>query len=646
MLKSIVFPSLFMLFLLAFALSGQAAWQPEPVSYTISSQFNVPITMSDGTIIMCDVYNPIPIGAATPGPFPVIITGTPYGKSFAQLYFQTNNSYLAPLAEGFSGYDPYLIQRGYIEVIYDVRGTGDSGGSFDLVGPDQVADSVQIINWAAHLTHSSGAVGMIGLSYGAMNQLQAAAAVGPNSPLKAIFPVAADNDIYSDFALPGGLINLESDIFVSTLYGLLPVVNPFLEDPATDQQLFSTLAQHQSLITFSGALILNILTNGDQRYDGTYWQSRSSAIILDKIIQNKIPVYLVGGFYDIFQAGEPLNYVGLQNAWYGQTTTAPMKPNQPVTGRYQLLLKPQFHSTLSDGPPNLDPIALAWFDHWLKNINSGIEQTQTPVHAIETDGSWVNTSAYPVPQAVDTTYYLNTGSTLTTSKPTSLLASDLVVFTGVSLPCNQATEQWILGFEQAALMEFGLTDPCASQNLVPPIGPGQATYTTAPFTNDVAIAGPSTLQLQASATTTDTEWVVQLSMIAPNGTSIPITQGDLLGSFRKLDQTRTWYAPNSVPILAVHPFTRDSVQLDTPLVITTYNIAIRPTFMKIPAGYRLQLTISTSQLPNLLPTPTNLLTLIGGIYSIQRNVISPSLLEVPIASWSSFNHSAPVGAGF
>src|SRR5207249_12188688 len=54
------------------------------------------------------------------------------------------------------------------------------------------------IRWAAALPHSSGRVGMIGISYLAIDQLFAAAAVGPGSPLKAILPVAAAADPYRD----------------------------------------------------------------------------------------------------------------------------------------------------------------------------------------------------------------------------------------------------------------------------------------------------------------------------------------------------------------------------------------------------------------------------------------------------------------
>ena len=51
---------------------------------------------------------------------------------------------------------------------------------------------------------------MFGLSYLAINQLFTAAAVGPNSPLKAIFPVMSARDFYRDAAAMGGVPHLDA----------------------------------------------------------------------------------------------------------------------------------------------------------------------------------------------------------------------------------------------------------------------------------------------------------------------------------------------------------------------------------------------------------------------------------------------------
>ena len=62
-----------------------------------------------------------------------------------------------------------------------------------------------------------------------------------------------------------------------------------------------------------------MLGGGDEAYDGTYWQQRNPSNVLAKIVANGIPAYLLGGEFDIFQNGEPLNYAALQNAYDGRS---------------------------------------------------------------------------------------------------------------------------------------------------------------------------------------------------------------------------------------------------------------------------------------------------------------------------------------
>src|SRR5690625_2668549 len=172
-------------------------WTPGPPRYGVGVRHNVAVPMSDGVVLRAEVHYPTdPVsGAAAPGPFPVLVCVTPYGKKAPP-----------PAAQLGGGASPYLITRGYIEVLVDVRGTGASDGAFEMFGARQTRDGVELVDWAATLPHASGRVGLFGLSYLGINQLFTAAAVGPGSPLRAIFPVMAATDFYRDAATMGGEI--------------------------------------------------------------------------------------------------------------------------------------------------------------------------------------------------------------------------------------------------------------------------------------------------------------------------------------------------------------------------------------------------------------------------------------------------------
>ena len=79
-------------------------------------------------------------------------------------------------------------------MIANVRGTGGSGGEFRFFDAQERRDMYDLVEWVAAQPWCDGNVGMIGISYFAMTQLEAAVERPPH--LKAIFPVAVTTDLY------------------------------------------------------------------------------------------------------------------------------------------------------------------------------------------------------------------------------------------------------------------------------------------------------------------------------------------------------------------------------------------------------------------------------------------------------------------
>jgi putative CocE/NonD family hydrolase len=618
--------------------AGAAAAAAPP--YGEAVERDVAIRMRDGVVLRADVYRPArPDGTPAPGPFPVLVSETPYGKEAG-----TAGLDIA------SGHRPYLVRRGYVQVIVDVRGQGGSQGSFQLLGPDEQADSREVVLWASRLPGTTGEVGMTGESYLGIVQLFAAAAMGPGSPLKAIFPIVTPADPYRDLTFSGGLLNIESDAALVAAYGALQVFSPLAQaavNPAAGASLPAVLPDRVAdvLRGFSAATITDVLAGGDRAYDQAYWgDHRKPVDVAAQVVANGIPAYLVAGSFDVFQRGTPLLFAALQNAWAGRRATAPMAPRQKVTGRYQLLVKPEYHTTVDAGEPDLDELQLRWFDRWLKHRDTGIERTSTPVHLVEPDGTRREASRYPLDQAPPRTFFLGDGGALTRRPPTAAGGADVLAFTGATLPCDRSTEQWALGALELALRPFGLGDPCAGQDLVPAsIGPGQLTYTTPAFAADRVLAGPIAGRLYATSTARDTAWVVKLSDVAPGGRSVDQTQGALLGSHRALDGRRTWRGPRGLPLVPYHPHTKAAKRAVPPGRVVRYDVEVRPAFTTIRKGHRLRLTLLSSQSPHLLPLPEDLLALAGGVARVQRTPAAPSSLLVPLAVPSRLPVSPPGG---
>lgn len=595
-----------------------ASAAPAPAApYGIAVQRDLTLRLKDGTLLRADLHMPTDRATGKPahGPFPVIVGFTPYGKT--------------PSAEtgspGTGGLNPYLIERGYLGLVVDVPGTGGSQGRFDLFEPSEAQAGAQIVHWAARLPNSSGEVGMLGLSYLAIDQLFTAAAVGPHSPLKAIFPMAASADPYRDLFVSGGALNVESPLGLVFGYGVTRVTTPFVELPKDPAAALVLAYEHlMQAGPFELTIARDMLTNGPRRYDGAWWKERAPESVLRRIVANGVAVHLVGGLYDVFQRGEPLLYSGLQNAAAGRPVTAPMTPGQPVSGKYQLLYGPWTHGDMGSGQ-NLDAIQLAWFDHWLKG--RGTVSTSTPLHVIEPGGRRYDTADYPLAQARPTRMYLRSQGRLTSAKPTGAEPGDSIAFTGLSNPCTRSTDQFAAGMLSQLFAGAGIASPCTGSQRKPVRGPGETTYTSPALSGPLKLAGPIGVTLRATSTRPETLWTLTLEDVAPDGTSTDLSGGALMGSMRAVDGKRSWKGASGGWVYPYHPLTRAAQRPVTPGAVTRYDIQIRPAFATVPAGHRLRVRVATADFPHLVPL-ADLPSLIGGRYTIRHDAAAVSAIDL------------------
>lgn len=615
-------------------------WRPGPARYGIGEHPDVSVRMSDGTTLRADVYYPTGSdGAQADGRFPVVLTLTPYGRRMLGAAPEE----LAGAQSG--GPNAYLVRRGYISVTADVRGTGGSEGAEGaLANPRLAADGATLVDWAAKLPGSNGKVGMYGGSYLGATQLLTASAVGRNSPLKAIFPIVAPNDTYKDFITMGGLINIEIDAAFPGLLGSLSVAGPAVNAVENPQHVAQSLnpAEPQHLANLAQTQAPfgeELLTGGPVAYDDAYWQPFNPGTLLDKIVDNGVAAYVVGGEYDVFQRGPPLNYVGLQNAWAGRPVDAPMLPDQRTTGRYQLLDGPFGH--LAGVAADLSLLQLEWFDTFLKGEDTGMDRTPTPLHYYDLGTHrYAHGAHYPFPQAKATRFYLSgerSGSaplsrndgTLSTAPPRGP-GADPLPWSPVGNPCGRPVDQWSFGAISAVTQRVTHSTPCIDNDAPGTIGTDRLTYSSPPLDEPRTIAGPITMTVYATANTRDTEWVAELEDVAPDGKSTPLTEGALLGSFRRIDPATTWRAPDDEIIQAGHTYSRTSVQPVVPGRSTRYDIEVLPSYTTVARSHRIRVTLSTADTPHLLPTVPALRNLLGGIYAVQHAPDAASAIELPL----------------
>lgn len=183
-----------------------------PAPTGIIAEWNLPVTLRDGTVLRVNVFRP-----NTPSAVPVIMSAHPYGKD--NIPARTRNKRRPPfqarlvpqphttrLSEWTSWEAPdpaFWTAHGYAVVNADLRGGGTSEGATELFSDAEAADYEQLIAWAGTRPWSSGRVGLDGVSYLAISQYKVAARRPPY--LAAICPWEGLTDLYRDFARPGGI---------------------------------------------------------------------------------------------------------------------------------------------------------------------------------------------------------------------------------------------------------------------------------------------------------------------------------------------------------------------------------------------------------------------------------------------------------
>ena len=139
------------------------------------------VVVRDGTTLAADVQRP-----DSDGRFPALIAASPYPRHIQDLG--------APMGFIEAGATDFWVPRGYVHVIASLRGTSGSGGTFGFFDAQERRDLHDLVEWSAAQPWCNGKVGMIGISYFAMAQLEAAVEQPPQ--LEAIFPVAVTTDLY------------------------------------------------------------------------------------------------------------------------------------------------------------------------------------------------------------------------------------------------------------------------------------------------------------------------------------------------------------------------------------------------------------------------------------------------------------------
>ena len=127
---------------------------------------------------------------------PILLTRTPYDANALTSY--AYSSHLGPILNGYDNAPDVVIEGGYIRVVQDIRGKYDSEGDYVMTRPlhgrlnptpvDESTDTYDTIDWLIkNIPETNGKIGILGISYDGFLPLMAV--VNPHPALKVSVPM-------------------------------------------------------------------------------------------------------------------------------------------------------------------------------------------------------------------------------------------------------------------------------------------------------------------------------------------------------------------------------------------------------------------------------------------------------------------------
>ncbi len=516
---------------------------------------NVWITLSDGCRLAARLWLP---DDAEVNPVPAILEYLPYRKrDFTRRRDESMHAYFAA--------------HGYVGVRVDMRGSGDSDGVMhDEYLPQEQDDALEVIAWIARQPWCSGAVGMMGKSWGAYNSLQVAARRPPQ--LKAVISVMGTDDRYAECIHYSGGALLNDNFWWGCIMQLFNARPP---DPQIAGERWRSLwLERLQAEEFWPSIWLQ-----HQHLDA-YWKHGSVCFDYAAI---ECPVWFWGGWADLYR-------------------DTPLRLSQHLQAPHKVTVGPWAHLYPFEGIPS--PAvgylqeALHWWDRWLKGKEDNsllsepalefymMESVPPVPHLEHRAGRWIAEGSWPSPNVDVTGFALNPGRLESAPAPETALEVDSPQSTGL------ASGDWA---------SFGVPGDLPGDQRLDSFG--SLEFDSETLGERVEILGQASVSLELAADRPVAVVTVRLIDVAPDGRATLVARG-----FLNLTQRES----------------RESPQPLVPGKRYRVGVQLTATAYAFPAGHKLRIALSSAYWPIIWPAPEPVkLTVFTGVSQLLLPVRRP-----------------------
>ncbi len=458
---------------------------------------NVQVEMRDGIRLATNVFLP-----DKTGPFPVVLVRTAYNRNFVN-----------PVD---------FLSRGIAFVCQDCRGRYASEGSFyPFINEEN--DGYDTLEWIAKQPWCNGKIGMFGASYLAATQFYAA--ISGSKRLTVLCPQFMTGDCWKQAYYSNGALSL------GLTWSWLCFETNSRTSEAQTMPVFDVSKLIKSLPVIeldekSGAGIVKSYRDfvSNNVYN-SFWEKFTLAPYYEKF---QMPVLLIGGWYDYYP-DEMFNIFN-QLRKYSKT--------QKIADSHRIIIGPWTHginplTTL--GEIDFDPQSLAendatirWLDCILHERNPE-EFQKAPIRIfVMGKNIWQDEYQWPPAGVKYEKWYIHAGGILNRNLPGDENPDEYDYDPENPVPVIGGNHS--IGTYNPGLYEIAKPGPYDQRAIES--RKDVLVYTSDILENDLEIIGPISFILFASSSAFDTDFVVKLADVYPDGKSINISEGIIRARFR------------------------------------------------------------------------------------------------------------------
>ena len=555
--------------------------------------------MRDGTRLRADIWR-VDDGLARP----TILYRTPYDKTTLNLDTLRPNQ---------------CVDAGFHVVVQDTRGRFASEGAWAAMMWDQErVDTYDTVEWIASQPWCDGNVGMVGTSYLGIVQWLGAAERPPH--LRAIAPAMTTSGEL-DVQETGGAFRL--DHIVSWL--------GFMAADWLAKQIASGVAVEPETIRLITEVVMDptLPMRHLPLREIPHFNVPGFPLDLTKLLSGEIdhapsydygaidvPSLSVGGWYDVFCRATVEGYRRMREDGGG---------DDERRAQHQLIMGPWAHAgtlpmyqgelnfgiTAAAAAAKISDKHLAFFATHLKNEGPAVAGPAVLYFLCQAN-QWRGASDWPPPESRPQTWYLHSQGTAATGAGRLDLDAPAGDEPADEFTYDPADPVPTRGGRVLYLGRL-VGGPFDQQHIEARLD--VLTFTSDPLDNDLDVAGCVTLDLFASSSAPDTDFVAKLCDVHPDGRSVLVCDGSLRARFRD--------GSGQAPALE-------------PGEATQFSIDLGHTAWRFKPGHKLRVSVTSSNFPHLdrnLNTGNALGVDAEGVVAHQRVLHSekhPSRLVLPV----------------